>query len=145
MPNQSPVTIVGNVTADPEQRAIGSNGTLKTSFSVAVNHSYKDKNDEWAETTSFFNVVAWRQLAELAVMLEKGVRVIVTGRLDQRSWEADDGGKRSTVEILADDIAISVKGISGFTRRVRDNGGQRPKPGGNRNTAPTPEYDDEPF
>lgn len=143
MATSSPVTIVGNLTRDPEVRTIG-NGSTKAAFSVAVNHSYKDKNDEWVENTSFFNVIAWRQLAEAAQVLEKGVRVVVTGRLDQRSWEADDGGQRSTVEVVADDIAVSVKNITGFTRRQRpDSGGERPRPGGKPATAP--QYDEEPF
>lgn len=139
---QSPVTIIGNITADPEQRTVGAAGALKTTFSVAVNHPYKDKNDEWVDNTSFFNVVCWRQLAESAAILEKGVRVVVTGRLDQRSWETDDGSKRSTVEILADDIALSVKGITAFQRRVRD-GGDRPRPGAAKQKQS--DFDDEPF
>lgn len=140
---RSPVTIVGNLTADPEQRTVGQAGALKTTFSVAVNHPYKDKNDEWVENTSFFNVVCWRQLAEQAAVLEKGVRVVVTGRLDQRSWEADDGSKRSTVEVLADEIGLSVGGVASFTRRTRDGAGQRPKPGGKPAAAPV--YNEEPF
>lgn len=146
MANRSPVTIVGNLTADPEQRSVGQAGALKTTFSVAVNHPYK-KDDEWVENTSFFNVVAWRQLAEQAAVLEKGVRVIVTGRLDQRSWETDDGGKRSTVEVLADEIGLSVGGVASFTRRTREGAGQRPRPGGGQQSraATVPEYDEEPF
>jgi single-strand DNA-binding protein len=62
------------------------------------------------EQTSFFNVVAWRQLAENAsATLTKGTRVVVSGRLEQRSWETESGEKRSIVEVVADDIAPSLR------------------------------------
>lgn len=145
MANQSPVTIAGNLTNDPELRSVGSGNAQKLTFSVAVNHSFKNRNDEWDETTSFFNVVAWRQLAESAAFLQKGVRVIVTGRLEQRSWEADDGAKRSTIEVLADDIAVSCKAITGYTRKTRE-GGDRPRPGtAQKKQAPSIPADEEPF
>jgi single-strand DNA-binding protein len=98
----SPTTIVGNVTANPELKFLG-NGTPKAEFSVAVSHYWTDASGEKQEKTSFFDVVAWRYLADdVARVLEKGVRVVVTGRLEQRSWEDEKtGSKRSKVELIA--------------------------------------------
>ena len=82
----SAITIVGNLTADPELKFTNS-GQAQTRFSVAVNRKFKE-----TETTSFFNVTAWGSLAEnLANSVRKGTRVIVEGRLEQRSWETDKG------------------------------------------------------
>lgn len=101
------VTITGNVVADPKLRFLDS-GTATASFSVAVSRRYK-KGEEWVENTSFFDVTAWNKLAEgVAETLSKGERVIVTGRLEQRSWTNDAGEKRNAVEVIADDIAKSV-------------------------------------
>lgn len=114
----SPITITGNVTAPPELKFMDS-GTPKVTFSVAVGHYWTDASGEKQEKTSFFDVVAWRYLAEdVARVLDKGVRVIVTGRLEQRSWEdKDTGAKRSKVEILADEVAVAAKSIESMERR----------------------------
>ena len=94
------ITISGNITRDPEMRYTPS-GVSKVSFGVAVNRSWRNQQtQEWDEQTSFFNVVAWRQLAEnVGASLAKGARVVVSGRLEQRSWETEQGEKRSIVEI----------------------------------------------
>ena len=104
----SPVTLVGNLTADPELKFLPT-GVGKLAFSIAVNHYWTDQDGEKQEKTSFFNVVAWRNLAEDAAnVLAKGVRVVVTGRLEQRSWDdKESGAKRSTIEVLADNIVGS--------------------------------------
>src|SRR5215467_7156267 len=104
------ITISGNITRDPEIRYTPS-GVSKLTFGVAVNRSWRNQqSQEWEEQTSFFNVVAWRQLAENAgSSLQKGSRVTVTGRLEQRSWETEQGEKRSVTEIVADDIAASLR------------------------------------
>ena len=103
-------TIVGNLTRDPEIRYTR-DGQATTSLSVAVNRRWQDRTTkEWEESTSFFDVVCWRDLAEnVALSLTKGARVLVTGRLDQRSWESDEGEKRSKVEIVADEIGASLR------------------------------------
>ena len=81
--NNSAFTGCGNVTQDPEL-SFTESGIAKLKFSIACNRSYK-KGEDWVEETSFFNVVAWRKLAEdTADVLEKGVGVIVQGRLEQR-------------------------------------------------------------
>jgi single-strand DNA-binding protein len=103
-------TIVGNLTRDPEIR-YSRDGQATTSLSVAVNRRWQDRTTkEWEESTSFFDVVCWRDLAEnVALSLTKGARVVVAGRLEQRSWESDEGEKRSKVEIVADEIGASLR------------------------------------
>jgi single-strand DNA-binding protein len=106
----SNVTIVGNMTRDPEIRYTA-NGAAKASFGVAVSRRWQNRNtQEWEEQTSFFNVVCWREMAEnVAESLGKGSRVMVAGRLEQRSWETENGEKRSVVEIVADEIGPSLR------------------------------------
>ena len=128
----SPVTLVGNITADPELKYLPT-GVGKLAFSMAVNHYWTDADGEKQEKVSFFNVVAWRFLAEDAAnVLAKGVKVVVTGRLEQRSWDdKETGAKRSTVEVLADNIGLSVGNIDSFVRKQKTDysasGGSVPK------------------
>ena len=130
--SSSPVTITGNIAQDPEMRFMPS-GAGKLSFSVACSHFWTDQAGDKQEKTSFFNVVAWRNLAEDAAnVLEKGMRVIVTGRLEQRSYEDKEGNNRSIVEVSADDIALSARGVESVVRRKRSQdpngkGGARPQ------------------
>src|SRR5580765_3084793 len=109
----SSVTIVGNVTRDPEIRYTAG-GAAKASFSVAVGRRWQNRQtNEWEEQTSFLNVVCWREMAEnVAQSIGKGSRVVVTGRLEQRSWETDNGDKRSVVEIVADEVGPSLRGAT---------------------------------
>lgn len=104
------VTITGNATREPELRFTPS-GQAVANFGVAVNRRWQNRQtQEWEEAVSFIDVTAWAQLAEnVAESVGKGTRITVTGRLDQRSWETQDGDKRSKVEIVADDIAISLR------------------------------------
>jgi single-strand DNA-binding protein len=102
------VTLVGNVTRDPELRYT-SGGRGVASFGLAVNRRYQS-NGEWQEQTSFFDVVAWGTLGEnAAASLHKGTRAVVYGRLEQRSWDTEDGSKRSKVEVIADEIGPSLR------------------------------------
>ena len=103
-------TICGNLTREPEIRYT-KEGQATTQLGVAVNRRWQDKTSgEWQEATSFFDVVCWRDLAEnVALSLSKGMRVVVTGRIEQRSWETDDGEHRSKVEIVADEIGPSLR------------------------------------
>jgi single-strand DNA-binding protein len=104
------VTLVGNLTRDPELRYTPA-GAATCQFGLAVNRRWQNRQtQEWEEATSFFNVVAWREMAENAgESLTKGSRVIVTGRLEQRSWETPEGEKRSVVEVVADEIGPSLR------------------------------------
>jgi len=103
------ITLTGNLTKDPEIRYLN-DGTATCNISLAVNRRRQDKQtQEWIETTSFFDVVAWRAQAEnVALSLSKGDRIIVTGRLEQRSWLSPEGEKRSKIEMIADEIGVSL-------------------------------------
>ena len=99
------VTLMGNLTRDPELRQIPS-GQSVCSFSLALNRSYKDSSGEWQEATDFIDIVAWAALGErVAQYLTKGRRCLVQGRLQSRSWE-QDGQKRNKVEVLANDVTF---------------------------------------
>jgi single-strand DNA-binding protein len=108
-----------NLTREPEIRYT-KDGQATTTLGVAVNRRWQDKStQEWQESTSFFDVICWRDLAEnVALSLSKGMRVIVTGRLEQRSWQTDDGGHRSKVEIVADEIGASLRFATVDVRRT---------------------------
>jgi single-strand DNA-binding protein len=96
---------MGNLTRDPELRQTP-NGQNVTSFSLALNRSYKDSSGEWQEATDYIDIVCWGPLAErVAQYLSKGRRCLVQGRLQSRSWE-QDGQKRSKVEVLANDVTF---------------------------------------
>ena len=154
----STVTIVGNVTRDPEMRYTPS-GVAKATFGVAVSRRWQNRTtQEWEEQTSFFNVVCWRDMAEnVCESIGKGARVVVNGRLEQRSWETESGDKRSVVEIVADDIGPSLRWATAqITRNERRGGGDFGGGGGGGGgggsrgggSTPTENYDDfgeEPF
>ena len=99
------VILMGNLTRDPELKAIPS-GQSVVSFSLALNRSYKDQSGEWKEATDYVDVTAWGPLAErVAQYCQKGKQVLVNGRIQSRSWE-QDGQKRSKVEVLAQDVTF---------------------------------------
>lgn len=104
------ITVTGNLTRDPEIRYTR-DGQASVLLGVAVNRRWQDKEThEWEEAASFFDVVCWRELAENAAMsLAKGMRVMVAGRLEQRSWETELGERRYKVEIVADEIGPSLR------------------------------------
>jgi single-strand DNA-binding protein len=104
------VTIAGNLTDDPELRFTPA-GDQVASLRVAVTARAPDGQGGWRDgTTSFFRVTVWRAQGEHAAeSLTKGARVLVSGRLRQRSWETDDGERRQAVEIEADEIAASLR------------------------------------
>jgi len=164
MSNGNTVTVVGNVTRDPELRYTAG-GQAKAAIGLAVNRRWQNRQtQEWEEATSFFNIVAWGAMGENAAeSCVKGSRIIVTGRLDQRSWETDNGEKRSVVEIVADEIGPSLRwatatvakndrrdgaGGGGGGGGGQSGGGQSGGGGGSRpaqNEAPEYEFNEEPF
>jgi single-strand DNA-binding protein len=161
MSNGNNVNIVGNLTRDPELRFTPS-GQATASFGVAVNRRWQNRQtQEWEEATSFFDVVCWGQLAEnSAQSLTRGSRVVISGRLDQRSWENNEGEKRSKIEITADEVAPSLRWatvqISRNERRSPEEGGAPAPSGSSYRTVPNesvnavagdaPSYgDEEPF
>ncbi|NLT34787.1 MAG: single-stranded DNA-binding protein [Gaiellales bacterium] len=107
------VTLVGNLTRDPELRQTPQ-GKSVCQFGVAVGRSYRDASGQLVDAASFFDVVVWGVQGEnCARYLTKGRPVAVDGRLDQRSWEAQDGTKRSKVEIVANDVIFLGGGAQG--------------------------------
>ena len=99
------VILMGNLTRDPELRQIPS-GQSVCSFSLALNRSYKNSDGDWQEATDYVDVVAWANLGErVAQYVTKGRPVLVTGRLQSRSWE-QDGQKRSKLEVVASDVTF---------------------------------------
>jgi single-strand DNA-binding protein len=125
------ITIVGNITRDPELRFTPS-GQANARLGVAVNRRWQDRNSgEWQEATSFFDVICWRELAEnVSESLKRGARVIVTGRLEQRTWE-QEGNKRSVVEIIADEVAPSLRWATAKVEKTeRRSGGDQGGGGG---------------
>ncbi len=98
------VTLVGRLTRDPELRALPS-GTSVLSLGLAVNGRQKDQTGNWIDKPNFFDVKVFGGQADmLANHLAKGRRVGVDGRLDWSSWEAQDGTKRSKVEVVAQSV-----------------------------------------
>ncbi len=118
------VTLVGNLVDDPELRFTPS-GVAMAKVRFAVNRRYQTSGGEWQEETSFFGGTCWRDVAEnVAESLQKGSRVIVTGSLEQRTWETQEGDKRSVVEIRIDDIGPSLRWATAtVTRTPRSDSG----------------------
>jgi len=106
----------------------------------AVNRRWRGRNDEWQEETSFFGGTVWRDLAEnVAESLQKGARVIVTGSLEQRSWETQEGEKRSVVEIRIDEVGPSLRwATASVTRTPRSESWDGGGGGGSAAVPPAP-------
>jgi single-strand DNA-binding protein len=143
------VTLVGNLTRDPELRyTTGGRGVA--SFGLAVNRRWQ-QNGEWQEAVSFFNIVAWAELGEnAAASLTKGSRCMVTGRLEQRSYDNREGQKVNITEVIADDLGPSLRWAQAQVERIsRDSAGggsSSGSGGGSAAAAPDPVYgDEEPF
>jgi single-strand DNA-binding protein len=153
MSNGNTVTLVGNVTRDPELRFTNT-GQATATFGLAVNRMWTDRQtNERREATSFFDVVCWREMAEnVSESLQKGSRVVVTGRLEQRSWETPDGDRRSKIEVVADEVGPSLRWA---TAEIRKNDRRGPSDGGPSRqppaaaaapeAGPTYDYGEEPF
>lgn len=104
MVNLNKVFLVGNLTADPQLRYTPS-GTPVITLRIAVNTPFKDKNGEMKRDTCFINVIVWGKSAEICNQyLTKGRSVFVEGRLQSRSWQDNEGKKRTTIEVRADKV-----------------------------------------
>lgn len=155
MANGNNVTLVGNCTRDPELRFTPT-GMAVATFGLAVNRRWQNKqSNEWEEAVSFFDVTCWQTLAEnVAESVQKGARVVVAGRLDQRSWETQDGDKRSKVEVVADEVAPSLRYATAAVTKNERRGGDFDGGGGGGGGAARPaaneapagyDQDEEPF
>ncbi|MEI7655012.1 MAG: single-stranded DNA-binding protein [Actinomycetota bacterium] len=148
MPDNS-ITVVGNVTRDPELKFLNS-GQAAVRLSIAVNRRWMNKQtNDWEERVSYFEVQAYGQLAEnVANSVTRGARVLVTGRLEQRSWDTPEGEKRSAIEINADEIASSLRyATTVITKNPRAEGSNFQPRAAAPAAAGTPNYafDEEPF
>ena len=102
--NLNRIFLMGNLTRDPELRYL-STGTAVTKFTIAANRNYTSQSGEKKEEVSFIRIVTWEKRAEVCnEYLKKGSPVFVEGRLQSRSWEAQDGTKRSTMEVVANNV-----------------------------------------
>ncbi|MCD6588514.1 MAG: single-stranded DNA-binding protein [Candidatus Fermentibacteraceae bacterium] len=127
MPSINKVFLSGNLTADPRTNIL-ENGTHVANFSMASNQSYKGKDGEWHDKTCFVDVVTWRQLAErVGSRLHKGSPVMIEGELQFTQWSAQDGSKRSRVEILARSVQMLEK-TGGFSAGPSQGSGSNEPP-----------------
>ncbi len=116
------VLLIGNLTRDPELRYVPS-GTAVATFTIAVNRVYTSQAGEKKEEVSFIRIVVWGRRAEVCgEYLSKGSPVFIEGRLQSRSWEAQDGQKRSSMEVVADNVQ--------FLRGGGERSPAAPKPAG---------------
>lgn len=113
------IQIIGNLTRDPERRDLPS-GTVLTTFGVATNRSWVSSDGSRQESVEYHNVISWNDKATFSANeLQKGVKVFVEGRLQNRSWETPEGTKQTRTEIVADTIVISTR----LPASAHDNGG----------------------
>jgi single-strand DNA-binding protein len=131
MAGETVITIVGNLTADPELRTLGNGGTV-ANFSIASTpRTYDRQSNQWVDGQALFlRCSAWRDLAShCAQSLAKGMRVIAQGRLQQRSYQAQDGSQRTVVELQVDEIGPSLRYATAQVQKMQSGGYQ----GGNSN------------
>ena len=120
--------LIGNLTRDPELRSLPS-GIQVTSFSVATNRVWKDKNGAKQESTDYHNVVVFGRQAETSAQyLKKGASVLVEGRMQTRSWDAADGTKKYRTEIVADRVQFGPRREGGAPTASAQKGDDQPAP-----------------
>lgn len=111
------VELIGNLTRDPELRYTP-NGAAVATFGLATNRTYVSEGER-KEEVDFHRLVAWNKLAELCnQLLKKGMKVFISGRLQTRSWEAQDGSQRQTTEIVIEDMIILTPKANGVAAAV---------------------------
>lgn len=117
------VILMGNLTRDPETRTTPSGQTV-TSFSLAVNRTWRGQDGNQQESVSFIDCVAWGKPGEIiAQYLQKGRAILVSGRLDQRSWDdKETGQKRSKVEVVVEDFNFVDSGNGGGSSAGQSSG-----------------------
>lgn len=142
MLNLNRVEIIGNLTRDPELRFTPNNQAV-ASFAVATNRRYKDQTGNWVDSPAeYHEVVIWGQLGERCnQVLHKGERVFIAGRLQTRSWEAQDGSKRYKTELVADSIIGPDqvnKNFGGTSSGTEDSNSSESNSDSSSNSEPTP-------
>lgn len=142
------VTMTGNLTADPVLKSTKTGSSL-LSVGIAVTRRWRDKQDNWEEQTSFFDLTAWGELADnAAASLSKGNKVVVVGRLEQQEWtDKNDGSTKRKVVVIADDIAVSLRKAT--VEAISKSGnpstqGGQPYQGSTNRQVSSPSFDEEP-
>ena len=126
MAGETVITIVGNLTADPELRTLGNGGAV-ANFSIASTpRTYDRQSNQWVDGQALFlRCSAWRDLAShCAQTLRKGMRVIAQGRLQQRSYQANDGSQRTVIELQVDEIGPSLRYATAQVQKMQSGGYQ---------------------
>lgn len=129
---ETPITLVGNVVSEPELRYTKSGAAVANIRVASTPRVFDAQTKQWTDGEPLFLTChAWREMAENVMeTLAKGMRVIVTGRLRQTSWETRDGERRTGFEIDADDIGPSLRfAAAQVTRNPRNSGGKGPAAG----------------
>jgi len=104
MKNINRVTLVGRLTADPEQK-VTSSGQKMATFGLATNFSWKDQSGKWKDGVDYHNIIAWRRIAEqVCAEFKKGEGVLIEGKIQTRSWSDDNGNKKRVTEIVASNV-----------------------------------------
>lgn len=132
MAGETVITIVGNLTADPELRTTRNGGTV-ANFSIAATPRVFDKqSNQWVDGDALFlRCSAWRDLAShCAQTLRKGMRVIAQGRLQQRSYQAQDGSNRTVIELQVDELGPSLRYATAQVQKMQSGGYQGNANGG---------------
>ena len=131
MAGETVITIVGNLTADPETRTTQNGGTVCNFTIASTPRQYNSQSGQWEDGPALFlRCSAWRDLAtHCAQSLAKGMRVIAQGRLQQRSYQAQDGSNRTVIELQVDEIGPSLKYATARVQKMQSGGYQ----GGNAN------------
>lgn len=125
MAGETTITIIGNLTNDPELR-FNPSGTAVANFTVASTpKTFNRQSNEWKDgETLFLRCAVWKEAAEnVAESLTKGTRVIISGRLKSRSYETKEGEKRTVIEIEVDEIGPSLRYANAKVNRTQRNGG----------------------
>ena len=128
MAGETVITIVGNLTADPELRTTRNGGTVANFSIAATPRTFDKQSNQWVDGDALFlRCSAWRDLAShCAQTLRKGMRVIAQGRLQQRSYQAQDGSNRTVIELQVDEIGPSLRYATAQVQRIQHGGGFQP-------------------
>ncbi|NMM93364.1 single-stranded DNA-binding protein [Bifidobacterium oedipodis] len=142
MAGETTLTIVGNLTADPELRTLGSGATVASFTIASTPRNWNRQTNQFEDGQALFmRCSAWRDLADhCAQSLSKGMRVIATGRLQQRSYQAQDGSQRTVVEMQIDEIGPSLRYATAQVSRQQSQGGFQGRSGGYQGGQPQQGY-----
>lgn len=132
MAGETVITIVGNLTADPELRTTRNGGTVANFSIAATPRTFDKQSNQWVDGDALFlRCSAWRDLASHCVQtLHKGMRVIAQGRLQQRSYQAQDGSNRTVIEMTVDEIGPSLRYATAQVQKMQSGGYQGNANGG---------------